>query len=256
MLRKDQKKDFAKPGNTADPEEVAKFNKFAQEWWNPSGSFKVIHAFNKVRVDYLLNQIPALLQLDQNSSKPLEGCKIFDVGCGAGIVTEPLSLQGADILGIDAAERNIEIAKWHAEENKAPVRYQHALPEDCLENAGIYDVVLSLEVVEHVADLSAFIDSLARFVRPGGVLIIGTLNRTWQSYVKGIIGAEYILGWLPKGTHEWNKFVKPHELDDYLTPHGFQVEETRGVIFNPFNMSWRLGDDLSMSYLQVHRKKL
>lgn len=176
------------------------------------------------------------------------------MGCGAGIVTEPLSRLGADILGIDAAERNIEVARKHAELSGASARYLHALPEDCTDQAAAYDVVLSLEVVEHVADLSQFLQSLARLVRPGGLLIIGTINRTLRSYITAIIGAEYVLGWLPRATHDWRKFVTPSELDRHLSEHIIHPEENCGVAFNPLTFRWRINNDLSTNYLQFHRK--
>lgn len=254
MLRKDLKKNINLKSSSVDPEEIIKFNKFADEWWNPNGAFKTVHAFNQVRVEYILNRLSVLFQRNPNTPQPLNGLKIIDVGCGAGIVTEPLSNYGADILGIDAAERNIEVAKRHAQKSGASVRYFHALPEDCIEQFGTFDVVLSLEVVEHVVNLEDFLQSLANLVRPGGFLIIGTLNRTLRSYLKAIIGAEYILGWLPRGTHNWSKFVTPAELDQYLCPRGFCIQENCGVALNPLTLRWGINNDISTNYLQIHFK--
>ena len=200
---------------------------------------------------HISKRIPNLLGCD---SQTLSGLKIIDVGCGAGIVTEPLSFMGADILGIDAAERNVEVAKRHAQSSGAPVNYLHALPEDCMDKAGTFDVVLSLEVVEHVADLEQFLQSLAQLVRPGGLLVIGTINRTLSSYFKAIIGAEYVLGWLPRGTHDWKKFVTPDELDKHLGKHNIRVGENCGVALNPLTMRWHINRDLSTNFLQFHHK--
>lgn len=254
MLRKDLKKNMSLTSGSVDPAEITKFNKFADEWWKPDGAFKTVHAFNKARVEHILNRIPVLFQNNPNTPKPLSGLKIIDVGCGAGIVTEPLSNHGADILGIDAAERNIEVAKRHTQQSGASARYLHALPEDCVEKFGTFDVVLSLEVVEHVANIEEFLQSLSDLVRPGGLLIIGTLNRTLRSYLKAIIGAEYVLGWLPRGTHDWRKFVTPTELDDHLGQRGFSIKEHCGVALNPLTMRWNINNDLSTNYLQFHCK--
>ena len=251
VLRKDVRTPAA--AATADPAEVARFDALAEEWWKPDGAFRVIHAFNRVRVAHISERLPALLERDPHTAHPLAGARIIDVGCGAGLVTEPLSWLGAEVLGIDASERNVMVAKRHARLSGAPVRYRHALPEDCSDQAGSFDAVLSLEVVEHVADLPAFLEALARLVAPGGILLIGTLNRTLRSYVKAIVGAEYVLGWLPHGTHDWRKFVTPAELDHSLRRYGFEVAESCGVVFNPLTLRWGTGKDLSTNYLQFHR---
>ena len=184
----------------------------------------------------------------------MAGVKIIDVGCAAGLVTEPLSRLGACILGIDASERNVKVAERHARQSGAPVRYRHALPEELVAEGKSFDAVLSLEVVEHVADLPAFLQALARLVAPGGVLVIGTINRTLRSYAKAIIGAEYVLGWLPRGTHRWDKFVTPAELDLGLSANGMNVVEVCGIALNPLTMGWNTSSDVSTNYLQFHRK--
>jgi 2-polyprenyl-6-hydroxyphenyl methylase/3-demethylubiquinone-9 3-methyltransferase len=254
MLRKDLRKGSPIASGTADPLEIARFDALAEEWWKPDGAFKVIHAFNRVRVAKISDRLPALFWRDANAAKPLTGLKIIDVGCGAGLVTEPLSQLGADVLGIDAAARNVAVAERHARVSDAPVKYRHALPEDCADQEGTFDVVMSLEVVEHVADLPAFLESLARLVAPGGILLIGTINRTLRSYIKAIIGAEYVLGSLPRGTHDWCKFVTPAELHVGLRQHGFSIAECWGIAFNPLIMRWGVSRDLSTNYLQFHRK--
>jgi 2-polyprenyl-6-hydroxyphenyl methylase / 3-demethylubiquinone-9 3-methyltransferase len=252
MLRKDVRK--AGAASTAAPGEIARFNALAEEWWKPDGAFKVIHAFNAVRVAHLSQRLPALLSGAVSGPEPLLGTRLLDVGCAAGLVTEPLSRLGAVTFGIDAAERNIMVAQHHAARTGAPVNYRHALPEDLADEAGSFDIVLSLEVVEHVADRPRFLDALARLVRPGGVLVIGTINRTLRSFAKAIVGAEYVLRWLPRGTHDWRKFVTPQELAQALAPHGFHAVETAGIVLNPLIMRWRVSTDCSVTYLQFFRK--
>jgi 2-polyprenyl-6-hydroxyphenyl methylase / 3-demethylubiquinone-9 3-methyltransferase len=254
VLRKDLRQNLPASSGTSDPVQVARFNALAEEWWKPDGAFKMVHAFNRVRVAHLSERLPVLLQRDPGAPQPLTGVRIIDVGCGAGLVAEPLSSLGAAVLGIDAAERNVLIAERHARSTGVTVQYRHALPEEMAEEDGFFDVVLSLEVVEHVADLPSFLGALARLVAPGGVLVIGTLNRTVRSFVKAIIGAEYVFGWLPRGTHDWRKFVTPEELDLGLRPHGLRLLERNGVALNPLSMQWSVGTDDSATYLQFHRK--
>ena len=253
MLRKDIRKLSPITAGTADPTEIARFDALAEEWWKPDGAFKVIHAFNRVRVAHIAARLPTLLQRNPRAVLSLRGLNIIDVGCGAGLVTEPISALGANVVGIDASVRNVMIAERHARSSGASVSYFHALPEDCADLAGTFDVVMSLEVVEHVADLPVFLEALVRLVAPGGIVLIGTLNRTVRSFVKAIIGAEYVLGWLPRGTHDWRRFVTPAELDLSLKRHGFRVAELSGVRFNPVSMQWGITKDVSANYLQFHR---
>lgn len=251
MLRKDELKGV-KP--TADAAEVARFNALADEWWKPDGAFKVVHAFNGVRVQYLSQQLPALSGRCPIREKPLTGLRLLDAGCGAGLVAEPMARLGAEVIGIDASERNVMVARKHAEQAGIGIDYRHALPEDLAEEAGSFDIVLSLEVVEHVADVGDFLRAIGRFVKPGGLMVIGTLNRTSQSYVKAIIGAEYVLRWLPRGTHDWAKFVRPDEVTAHLAPLGFSALELKGVALNPLTFTWSVGSDTSVNYLQVLRR--
>ena len=255
MLRKDLKRAFGPVAGTADPAEIARFDALAEEWWKPDGAFKTVHAFNRVRVDYLREQLPKLMGRDPASAEPLHDLQIIDVGCGAGIVTENLAPLGGEILGIDAAERNVAIARKHAEATGARVDYRQALPEDLVQQAARFDAVLSLEVVEHVADQAAFLSALARLVKPGGILVIGTLNRTIRSFVKAIIGAEYVLGWLPRGTHDWRRFVKPRELDLQLRDHALLLETYTGVSFDVLRRRWDAVADDSVTYLRLYRKQ-
>ncbi|MDZ4792410.1 MAG: bifunctional 2-polyprenyl-6-hydroxyphenol methylase/3-demethylubiquinol 3-O-methyltransferase UbiG [Hyphomicrobiales bacterium] len=250
MLRKDIRKPSGQA--TADPAEIARFEALAEEWWKPNGAFKVVHAFNAVRVAHLTARLPALVG-HAPGDMPLKGKRLLDVGCGAGIVTVPLSRLGADCLGIDAAEKNVQVAARHAAKTGANVEYRHALPED-LAGEPPFDIVLSLEVIEHVADVRQFLRALAPLVASGGVLVIGTLNRTLASYAKAIVGAEYVLGWLPRGTHDWRKFVKPVEIERGLQPYGFAVLEVAGVSMNPLTMKWGISRDHGVNYLQFLRK--
>jgi 2-polyprenyl-6-hydroxyphenyl methylase/3-demethylubiquinone-9 3-methyltransferase len=245
----------ARDRSTADPAEIARFERLAGEWWNPDGAFKLVHAFNAARVAYLSDCLPRLSGRHATTPAPLCGLDVLDVGCGAGIVTEPISRLGARTLGIDAAERNVFIATHHAALTEAPARYRHALPEELAAERRKFDIVLSLEVVEHVGSVPLFLSALASLVAPGGLLVIGTLNRTILSYAKAIIGAEYVFGWLPKGTHDWRRFVRPDELDAQLSPLGFNVIETRGVELSPLTMRWSIGMRIDTNYIQVHRKQ-
>jgi 2-polyprenyl-6-hydroxyphenyl methylase / 3-demethylubiquinone-9 3-methyltransferase len=254
MLRKDLRKVSSAAVATADPTEIARFNALAEEWWKPNGAFKAIHAFNRVRVTHLSERLPVLLKRDPAAARPLAGIRMLDVGCGAGLVSEPMSRLGAAVLGIDAAERNVQVADRHARASGASAQYRHALPEEFADQLDGFQVVLCLEVVEHVADLPAFLEILARLVAPGGILVIGTLNRTLRSFVKAIIGAEYVLRWLPRGTHDWRKFVTPAELDRVLNKRGLKTVERCGVAFNLVSRQWTVSDDDSATYMQFHRK--
>jgi 2-polyprenyl-6-hydroxyphenyl methylase/3-demethylubiquinone-9 3-methyltransferase len=254
MLRKDVRKVSPSASGTADPAEIARFDALAEEWWKPDGTFKVIHAFNRVRVTHLFERLPILLHRDPRTVRSLAGLKIIDVGCGAGLVTEPISRLGAAVIGIDAAERNVLVAERHARSTGASVQYRHALPEELADQGGAFDAVISLEVVEHVVNLPVFLETLARLVAPGGILVIGTLNRTIRSFLKAIIGAEYVLRWMPRGTHDWRKFVTPEELDLSLRLHGFRMVERCGVALNPISREWTISKDDSATYMQFHRK--
>lgn len=258
MLRKDVfRSAFERPSegrSTVDLAEIERFSRLAEEWWKPDGAFRLVHAFNAVRVGFLLARLPQLFGRDPHGPEPLQGLRLIDVGCGAGLVSEPLSRTGAETLGIDASERNILIARDHAQKSQARVEYRHALAGDLLADGQDSDVVLTLEVVEHVANLDRFVGEVAALVRPGGILVVGTLSRTIISLVKAIIGAEYVLGWLPRGTHDWRKFVKPAELELMLSQRGFALIETVAVDLNPFTMRWRVGGKATTNYLQIYQR--
>lgn len=236
--------------SSADPEEVAHFNALADEWWKSDGAFKTVHAFNKTRTDYLAQHLPVLFGRDPNQEKPLQGLSIIDAGCGAGLVAEAIHDLGASVLGIDASERNILIAQKHAKEAGKDIQYRHILPEQLIQESMRYDLLLTLEVVEHVMDIELFLGSCAQLVKPSGAMIVGTINRTILSYIKAIIGAEYVLGWLPKGTHSWSKFVKPTEVETALDKYGFKAHTSCGVQLNPLTKKWYISNFMDTTYLQ------
>jgi 2-polyprenyl-6-hydroxyphenyl methylase / 3-demethylubiquinone-9 3-methyltransferase len=258
MIYKDKKKAaFKKHGandTTVDEGEIARFNKLAEEWWKPKGAFKVVHAFNAARIEKLSNDLPLIMGRNKCLLQPLSDLTLLDVGCGAGIVSEPLSRLGAKVIAIDASERNILVAKIHAEKSYADINYQNLLPEDIASKGETFDIVVSLEVIEHVANPEVFLNILVSLVKPGGVLVIGTINRTIMSFIKAIVGAEYIMGWLPKGTHSWHKFVRPSELDQVLVPAGFSVESCCGVDFNPFQQKWRVSKNSHSIYMRFYKR--
>lgn len=255
MLRKDILKPFSLDRSSASEEEIAGFTRLAEEWWRPDGAFKVVHVFNQARLDYLMELLPRVFSLTDHDAGPLAGLSIVDIGCGAGLAAEPLARAGARVVGIDPAERNIEIAKAHLRTSGAEVDYRNMLPEQLARSGERYDVVLSLEVVEHVADMPHFLQSCARLVAPGGVLVLATLNRTLKSFLFAIIGAEYVLRLLPRGTHDWRKFISPEELKGELEPHGLNELERTGMSFNPLRRTFRLSDDTSVNFIQVFRRK-
>lgn len=258
MIYKDQKKAAFKKCSaisaTIDKGEISRFNQLAEEWWKPKGAFKVVHAFNAARIEKLSIDLPSIMGRDNRAHQPLAGLTLLDVGCGAGIVSEPLSRLGGKITAIDASERNILVAKQHAEKSGVDINYQNLLPEDLVSTDETFDIVMSLEVIEHVVNPDEFLKILASLVKSGGVLVIGTINRTAISFLKAIIGAEYIMGWLPKGTHRWRKFVRPDELDRILVPAGFNVESCCGVDFNPLQQEWQITKKSHSIYLRFYKR--
>jgi 2-polyprenyl-6-hydroxyphenyl methylase / 3-demethylubiquinone-9 3-methyltransferase len=259
MLYKDQKKaafnKSAVSASTIDEAEISRFNQLAEEWWKPKGAFKVVHAFNAVRVAELSTVLPAIMGRETHLAQSLAGLTLLDVGCGAGIVTEPMSRLGAKVTAIDASERNILVAKQHAEKLDVDIAYCNLLPEDVVRTGRTFDIVMSLEVIEHVADATVFLEMLTKLVKPGGVLVIGTINRTAISFIKAIVGAEYILRWLPKGTHSWRKFVRPLELDNITFPAGFVLKSSCGVDFNPFSQAWKISKNQKSTYMRFYKRE-
>ncbi len=240
---------------TASPEDVARFTSIADDWWDPDSSFAPLHALNPVRVSYIRSQLIDYFNLDSGSDRPLDGLNLLDIGCGGGLICEPMAALGATVTGIDAGQENINAAKQHADEMGHHITYRHVLPEQFERESGQYDVVINMEVIEHVADVSLFLKSSASLVRPGGAMILSTLNRTLKSMALAKIGAEYLLRWVPVGTHNWSQFVQPSELAAGLRPHAIEISDLRGMVYNPLNAGWQLSRDLDVNYMAFAQKR-
>lgn len=237
-------------GNTIDAAEIAKFEAMAADWWDPHGKFKPLHMLNPCRLDYITSQIAAEFDRDLSSHKPFEGLRILDIGCGGGLLSEPMARLGADVVGADAAERNIPVAQVHADQQGLDIDYRHTSAEDLAAAGETFDAVMNMEVVEHVSDPLAFLTACRALLKPGGLMTCSTINRNPKSYVMAIIGAEHVMRWLPKGTHEWSKFITPDELFDLLRQAGLDPVDRKGFVFNPISWSWSLSDrDLSVNYV-------
>ncbi|MEM9139470.1 MAG: bifunctional 2-polyprenyl-6-hydroxyphenol methylase/3-demethylubiquinol 3-O-methyltransferase UbiG [Pseudomonadota bacterium] len=234
---------------TIDEGEIAKFQAMAEEWWDPNGKFKPLHMLNPCRLDYITTQVAAQHDRDLTQPKPFEGLRFLDIGCGGGLLCEPMARLGGEVIGADAAERNIPVARIHAEQSGLEIDYRHTSAEVLAAAGESFDAILNMEVVEHVADPQLYLDACAQMLRPGGIMITSTINRNPKSYLMAIIGAEHIMRWLPKGTHEWSKFITPDELFDLLTKAGLTPVDRTGFQFNPITWSWRLSErDLSVNY--------
>ena len=237
-----------------DPAEVEKFSQLAAEWWNPAGKFAVLHKFNPVRLGYIREQVTARLRRDPFEPRPLSGLSLLDVGCGGGLLCEPMARLGAAVTGIDPSERNIATASVHAEEMGLSIDYRVATAEDTRAAGATFDVVLAMEVIEHVPSPVNFVSTCAELLKPGGLLFIATLNRTLKSFGLAIIGAEYVLGWLPKGTHQWEKFITPEELEIWLLASNLEIRDRTGVAYNPLTGEWRQARDMGVNYMFVAQK--
>ena len=233
---------------TINKEEIQKFSRLAEEWWDVNGKFKPLHMFNPVRIEYITYNIKKYFKLKEGKTNFLEGLSILDIGCGGGLISEPMSRLGAKVTGIDASDKNIKVAKLHSDKSELEINYINTSPEnfDQLEK---FDVILNLEVVEHVDDLGLYIKSCHKLLKNNGLMFTATINRSFISYVKAIIGAEYILRWLPIGTHDWNKFLKPEELENLLNKENFSTFDIKGLNFNIFSNKWKKSNDLSVNYI-------
>ena len=233
-----------------DPDEIAKFEAMAEEWWDPNGKFKPLHMLNPCRLDYIIAMIRTEFGCDPTNAKPFNGLRILDIGCGGGLLCEPMARLGAQGIGVDAAERNIPIAKAHAKQSNLKIDYRHGTAESLLADTERFDVILNMEVIEHVADPSGYIKTCEALLKDGGLMVCSTLNRNPKSFIMAIIGAEYVMRWLPKGTHEWSKFFKPRELENIITKAGLKMVDKKGFVFNPISWQWSISDkDLSVNYV-------
>ncbi|MEO5615243.1 MAG: bifunctional 2-polyprenyl-6-hydroxyphenol methylase/3-demethylubiquinol 3-O-methyltransferase UbiG [Cypionkella sp.] len=242
--------------NTIDPAEVAKFEAMAAEWWDTEGKFKPLHLMNPCRLDYITSQIAAEFDRDLTQALPFKGLRILDIGCGGGLLSEPMARLGADVVGADAAPRNIPVAQVHAAQSGLVIDYRHTTAEDLAASSEQFDVVLNMEVVEHVADPQGYLTACQLLLKPGGLMICSTLNRNAKSFVMAIVGAEWVMRWLPKGTHDWAKFITPDELYDLIRKAGLEPVDRKGMVFNPISWKWATSArDLSCNYVTASVKR-
>ena len=233
---------------TINKEEIQKFSSLAEEWWDVKGKFKPLHMFNPIRIEYITQMIRKYFKISDQKINPFKELKILDIGCGGGLISEPMARLGAKVTGIDASEKNIKIAKIHSQESNLKINYLNSSPER-LDKREEFDIILNLEVIEHVENVELYIKSCNRLLKKNGLMFTATLNRTITSYIKAIVGAEYILRWLPIGTHDWNKFIRPEELEKKLSIENFKTIEVKGLVFNPLNSKWKRSDNLSVNYI-------
>jgi len=233
---------------TINKEEIQKFSRLAEEWWDVNGKFKPLHMFNPVRIEYITDNIKKQFNIKKDKVNFLDGLNILDIGCGGGLISEPMARLGANVTGIDASEKNINVAKLHSKKNDLKINYKNTSPEN-LDEIEKFDIILNLEVVEHVENVNLYIKSCYKLLKTNGIMFTATLNRSFTSYIKAIIGAEYILRWLPIGTHDWNKFIKPEELEKFLAQEKFSTLDMKGLNFNPILKKWKKSDDLSVNYI-------
>ena len=234
--------------SSIDPQEVEKFSRIADEWWSETGKFKPLHKFNPIRISYIRERIEENFKIDEN-------LKILDVGCGGGLIAEPFTKMGANVTAIDASQKNIEVAKIHAGRSGLKIDYRPTTAEDLVKTNEQFDVVFALEIVEHVANVEGFIESCSKLVKPGGLLFIATINRTLKSLALAKIAVEYILHWLPRGTHDWKKFLKPSEINRILEKENIKIQKIKGMKFDLFSQSWCECDDINVNYMLVAQKK-
>jgi len=239
---------------SVDPSEVARFSALAAEWWDPNGKFGVLHKFNPVRLEYIREQVTARKRIDPHQRTPFDGLRFLDIGCGGGLLSEPMARLGASVTAVDPSEKNIKTASVHADEQGLAIDYRASTAEDLAVAGEKFDVILNMEVIEHVTDPAAFTATCTSMLNPGGIMFVATLNRTLKSFGLAIIGAEYVLGWIPKGTHQWEKFITPEELHGWLKASDCKVHETVGVIYSPLSNTWRKARDTDVNYMLVAQK--
>jgi 2-polyprenyl-6-hydroxyphenyl methylase/3-demethylubiquinone-9 3-methyltransferase len=240
---------------TVDPAEVAKFERLAAEWWNPEGKFKPLHMLNPCRLDYITGQIAAEFGRELAADRPFAGLRLLDIGCGGGLLSEPMARLGANVVGADAAARNIPVARLHAAQSGLVIDYRHATAEELAAQGEHFDVVLNMEVVEHVPDPAGYLAVCARLLNPGGLMICSTINRNPKSFAYAIVGAEWVMRWLPRGTHDWRKFLTPDELYGHLRAAGLEPVDRKGFVFDFLSWSWSISDrDLSVNYVTASVK--
>lgn len=241
--------------STIDPDEVAKFEAMAAEWWDPNGKFKPLHMLNPTRLDYITTQIAAEFERDLAVDRPFSGLRILDIGCGGGLLSEPMARLGAEVVGADAAERNLPVARLHAEKSGLEIDYRHTTAEDIAAQGETFDVVLNMEVVEHVPDPQSYLNACSALLKPGGMMICSTINRNPKSYMVAILGAEVVMRWLPRGTHEWKKFITPDELFGFIEKAELTPVDRKGFVFNPALWTWSISArDLSVNYVTTSIK--
>ena len=241
---------------TIDPAEVAKFEAMAADWWDPTGKFKPLHLMNPCRLDYITAQIAAEFDRDLKTPLPFQGLRILDIGCGGGLLSEPMARLGAEVVGADAAARNIPVAQLHAEQSGLKIDYRFTTAEDLAAAGERFDVVLNMEVVEHVLEPLTYLTACHDLLKPGGLMVCSTLNRNAKSFLMAIIGAEWVMRWLPKGTHDWAKFITPEELYGLIRKAGLEPVDRKGMVFNPVSWSWSLsGRDLSVNYVTTSLRR-
>jgi len=238
------------PGSTVDPAEIDKFSKLSAEWWDPNGKMAPLHKINPLRLAYIRDAACRKFERNAKSLNCLNGLRMLDIGCGAGLLCEPFTRLGADVIGIDPAAKNIAAAKLHAEKGHLSIDYRNTTLEE-MDARERFDIVLAMEVVEHVTDVGVFLGHCAAMLKPGGMMVASTLNRNWKSFALAIVGAEYVLRWLPRGTHQWSKFVTPDELTKHLLDNRLVVTEQSGVVYNPFADKWGLSADMDVNYMVV-----
>jgi len=234
--------------STINKDEIQKFSNLADEWWDVNGKFKPLHMFNPIRIDYILEEISKHFKIDRNDKQFLKKLKILDIGCGGGLISEPMANLGASVTGIDASEKNIKVASVHSKKNNLKIDYINKSPEQLMDKEK-FDIILNLEIVEHVDNIDLYLHSCFKLLKKNGLMFTATINRTFASYIKAIIGAEYILRWLPIGTHDWNKFVKPEELQKKLSDISFTFVDIKGLEFNPIIRKWKKSENLSVNYI-------